>query len=82
MQPNEPARIGQSLRDFFERNARRIGREDNGLGDIVLDLSKQLSLDIELLDYRLDDNIGRTDLLRFKIDSQSLFGRRRIPRFS
>ena len=82
MQPDEPARIDQGRRDFFERNARRVGREDGGLGDIGLEFSKQGLLDIELLDYRLDDNIGRTDLLRVKIDGQSFFGRRGIPRAS
>ena len=78
MQTDKPPGVHHGRRDLLDSDARSVGREDRVLGNLGLHFSKQGLLGLELLDDRLDNNIGLTDLRGIKINCQTFLGRGRI----
>src|SRR5216684_8724452 len=58
MHPDDLLRPARSLGDPVNRDRRRVGREHRVRGGRRLDLAQHLLLDLEVLEHRLDDELG------------------------
>src|SRR5882762_760696 len=58
MHPDDLLRSTRSLGDPVDRDRRRVGREHRVRGSRRLDLAQHLLLDLEVLEHRLDDELG------------------------
>src|SRR3989454_592299 len=58
MHPDDLLRPARGLGDPVDRDRRRVGREHRVRGSRRLDLAQHLLLDLEVLEHRLDDELG------------------------
>ena len=74
VQPDEPRRVGERRRDFLERDARRVGREQRRRLRLLLDGSEQRPLGLDVLEDRLDDHVGARDAVACDVGNQPVEG--------
>ena len=72
MQADEPRRIGERTRDLLERNARRIGRQDRLGLRLLLERREQRPLGVDVLEDRLDDDVGARDAVTRHVRNQPI----------
>ena len=61
MQADEARRVRERGRDLLERDRRRVGREDRVGLRALLDRGEQRPLRLDVLEDRLDDDVGLRD---------------------
>ena len=70
VQADEARRIGQRGRDVLERNARRVRREDRAGLRLALERREQRALGVDVLEDRLDDDVGARDAVAGDVRNQ------------
>ena len=72
MQADEPRRVGKGLRDIFERDARRVRRE-NRLGlRLLFERREQTALRFEIFEDRFDDHVGARNTIAIDIRNKTV----------